>query len=106
MATGRLGIADLAASTNTTLYTCPPGFFGVASVTICNRNATAVTVRLALTSSSTVTDNSYVEYGVTIPANAALERTGLVLAAGQLLVVWASNTSVDAVAYGIETSIT
>jgi len=106
MATGRLGVTDLAATTNTTLYTCPNGFFTVASVTICNRNSTSVTVRLALTTSSTVTDNSYIEYGTTIPANGAMERTGLVLAPGQLLVVYSSNTSVDAVAYGIETSIT
>jgi len=106
MATGRLGIQDLAATTNTTLYTCPAGYFSVASVTICNRNATSVTVRLALTSSATVTDNSYLEYGTTIPANSVLERTGLVLSAGQLLVVYSSSSSVDAVAYGIETSIT
>lgn len=106
MATGRLGVADLAATTNTTLYTCQPGFFGVVSVTICNRNATAVTVRLALTTSGTVTDNSYIEYGTTIPGNSVLERTGLVLSAGQLIVVYASNTLVDAVAYGIETSTT
>jgi hypothetical protein len=106
MATGRLGVTDLAATTNTTLYTCPPGFFAVASVTICNRNATAVTVRLALTTSSTVTDNAYLEYNVTVPANSVLERTGLVLAAGQLIVVYSSSTLVDAVAYGIETSTT
>ena len=106
MATGRLGIQDLAATTNTTLYTCPAGYFSVASVTICNRNATSVTVRLALTSSATDTDNSYLEYGTTIPANSVLERTGLVLSAGQLLVVYSSSSSVDAVAYGIETSIT
>jgi hypothetical protein len=106
MATGRLGVTDLAATTNTTLYTCPAGFFSVASVTICNRNSTAVTIRLALTTSSTVTDNSYLEYGTTIPANSVLERTGLVLAAGQLIVVYSSATLVDAVAYGIETSTT
>jgi hypothetical protein len=106
MATGRLGVTDLAAATNTTLYTCPAGFFSVASVTICNRNASAVTVRLALTTSSTVTDNAYLEYNVTIPANSVLERTGLVLAAGQLIVVYSSTTQVDAVAYGIETSTT
>jgi hypothetical protein len=106
MATGRLGVTDLAATTNTTLYTCPSGFFAVASVTICNRNSTAVTVRLALTTSSTVTDNAYLEYNVTVPANSVLERTGLVLAAGQLIVVYSSSTLVDAVAYGIETSTT
>ena len=104
MPTGRVGIQDLSASTNTTLYTCPTNNFAVVSVTVANRNATAISVRLALTTSASVTDNSYLEFGATIPANGVLERTGIVMAAGQLIVVWASATNVNAVAYGIETS--
>ena len=104
MATGRLGAADLSASTNTTLYTCPAGTFAIANVSICNRNATSVTVRLALASSATPGGAEWLEYGVTIPANSVLERTGLSIDAGKLLVVWASTTSVNALAYGIETS--
>jgi len=104
MATGRLGAADLSASTNTTLYTCPASTFAIANVSICNRNATSVTVRLALASSATPGGAEWLEYGVTIPANSVLERTGLSIDAGKLLVVWASTTSVNALAYGIETS--
>lgn len=106
MATGRLGIQDLSATSNTTLYTCPSGFFAVASVNICNRNSTPVTVRLALTSSASVTDNAYLEFNATIPGNGVLERTGIVVDAGKLLVVYSSTANVTAVAYGIETSTT
>lgn len=106
MATGRLGAQDLSATTNTTLYTCPAGTFAIANVSICNRNATAVTVRLALASSATPGGAEWLEFGVTIPANSVLERTGLVLDAGKVLVVYSSTTSVNAVAYGIETSTT
>jgi len=106
MATGRLGAADLSATTNTTLYTCPASTFAIANVSICNRNATAVTVRLALASSATPGGSEWLEYGVTIPANSVLERTGLVVDASKILVVWASTTSVNALAYGIETSTT
>lgn len=106
MATGRLGVQDLAATSNTTVYTCPTSTFGVVNVSICNRNATSVTVRLALSASATPGTAEWIEFGVTIPANSVLERTGLVLSAGQLLVVWASATGVNAVAYGIETSTT
>jgi hypothetical protein len=106
MATGRLGAVDLSATTNTTLYTCPAGTFAIASVSICNRNATSVTVRLALASTATPGVSEYLEFGVTIPANSVLERTGLVVDAGKLLVVYSSTTSVNAVAYGIETSTT
>ena len=106
MATGRLGAADLSATTNTTLYTCPASTFAIANVSICNRNATSVTVRLALASSATPGGSEWLEYGVTIPANSVLERTGLVVDASKILVVWASTTSVNALAYGIETSTT
>ena len=104
MATGRLGTADLSATTNTTLYTCPSSTFAVVNVSICNRSGTAVTVRLAIASSATPGNAEYIEYGTTIPANSVLERTGLVLDAGKQLVVYSSATSVNAVAYGIETS--
>jgi hypothetical protein len=105
-ATGRLGVQDLAATSNTTVYTCPTGYFAVVNVSVCNRNATAVTVRLALSASANPGTAEWIEYGVTIPANSVLERTGLVLSAGQLLVVYSSATGVNAVAYGIETSTT
>jgi len=44
MATGRLGAADLSAATNTTLYTVPATTFTVATVSLCNRSSSAVTV--------------------------------------------------------------
>ena len=44
---GRLGANDLAATTNTGVYTVPSGRKATVNLTICNRNATAVTVRVA-----------------------------------------------------------
>jgi len=104
MATGRLGIADLAATTLTTLYTCPATTFTVASVNICNRTAAPITVRLAVASLATPTNAEYIEYDTTIAANQVLERTGIVIDAGKLIVVRSSATGISAVAYGIETT--
>lgn len=104
MATGRLGAADLSATTNTTVYTCPASTFTVASVSICNRTASTVTVRLALAAASTPVAAEYLEYDVQILANGVLERTGIVLDAGKLLVAYSSAANVSVVVMGIETS--
>lgn len=103
MATGRLGTADLAPATNTTLYTCPTNTFAVASVNVCNRGNSAIAVRLAVADDDTPTDAEYIEYDIEILPKGVLERTGIVLSNEQKLVVRSSAVNVSAVAFGIET---
>lgn len=106
MATGRLNGVDLTTTSATSVYTCPVTTFSVVSVSICNRTALAVTVRLALTTTgSTPATTDYLEYDSSLSANGVLERTGIVMAAGNQLVVTAgTGNAVSVVVVGIETA--
>ena len=105
MASGVVGKNDLQAATNTTVYTCPADTFSVATINLTNRNATSVTVRIAVAASDTPLDSEFIEYEATVLGNGVLERTGIVLAAGQKIVVRSSTINVNAVAMAIETSL-
>jgi hypothetical protein len=104
--TGRLNGVDLTTTNATSVYTCLTATFAVVSVSICNRSATAVTVRLALTSTgSSPATTDYLEYDSSLSANGVLERTGIVMTAGNQLVVTAGTGNVlSVVVVGIVTA--
>lgn len=104
MATGRLGASDVSATTNTTVYTCPAETYAVVSVNICNRGTTSSAIRIALSATGTPSVAEYIEYDVDVFANNVLERTGIVLSAGQNIVVYSSTANISAVVVGIETT--
>jgi hypothetical protein len=104
MATGRLGVADLSATSVTDVYTVPANKIASFSVSVCNRNAsTPVTIRLALGDTGTTQGtDEYIEYGRILNGGEVLERTGLVLDAGKILSAYASTTGISVVVYGFE----
>lgn len=104
MASGRLGASDLAATTATTVYTVPASTLAAISVNVCNRNASSVTLRLALCATGTPAVEDYLEYETLIPGNSLLERTGLLLDAGKRVVAYSSAANVNVVVVGVEES--
>ena len=105
MATGRLGAEDIPATTNTTVYTCPSSTFAVVTLSLCNRNASSSrNIRVALATTDSPSNSEYIEYDSELLAKGVLERTGVVLTAGQRIVIYSSATDLSAVVYGIETS--
>lgn len=100
----RLAAVDVPSTTNTDVYTVPSNRRASFTLSLCNRTSTARTVRVALRS-GTLTDADYIEFDTTLPANGVLERSGLVLGAGQVCVVRTSATGVSAVVYGVEEQV-
>jgi hypothetical protein len=106
MATGRLGVSAIPATTNTTVYTVPTGYYTVLNVSITNRNTTPIKVRVAMASTSTPSAQEWIEYDVTVIGNGVFERTGLVVNAGLNIVIYSDTANVGCTVYGIETSTT
>lgn len=103
MASGVYAKVDVSsASTWTTVVAPPAAGVKVATVTLCNRTGSNLSVRLALAATTSVTDSDVIEYDTTIPANGVLERTGIVLDTSNGLQVYASSAGLTAVAYGID----
>lgn len=108
MATGRLGTANITTTSNTTVYTVPASTFSVVTVNVVNRSSSATAkIRIAVASSATPAVDEYIEYDSDLVANGVLERTGIVLDAGKVLVIQTptATPTLSVVAYGIETSV-
>ena len=106
MATGRLGNVDIPATTNTTAYTCPVGSYAIANISLTNRNATSINLRVAMATTATPADSEWIEYDTVLIPNGVFERTGLVLQGGLNIVVYTNLANVGCTVYGIETSTT
>ena len=100
---GRLGAADIAAATDTLVYTVPADFVATVSVSMVNRDSEeATSIRIALVDGVLVdlADEDYIEYDTELCENSVIERTGVVMAAGESIVVRSLLANVSAVVYG------
>lgn len=102
MASGKLGASDLAATTNTTVYTVPASTLSVVNISVCNRNAAVVAFRLAIAESATPGVEDYIEYDTSLGANSSFERTGIVIDATKLVVAYSDTANVSVVVWGYE----
>jgi hypothetical protein len=101
----RLAASNLPAAQNVALYSVEPDRRAVFTVSLCNRTAGPIKVRLALTAGPDPTDADWIEFDTPLSANDVLERTGLALSAGQKVFVRADVAGLSAVAFGIEEPI-
>ena len=109
MANGILGSADLAATTYTGVYLVPEDTFSVVTVSICNKNSSSITVRLAVAKTDPLgatlpAADDYLEYETEILPNGVLERTGIVIDASRQVYARSSAANTAVMVYGIETA--
>jgi hypothetical protein len=105
MASGILGTqSSLSANTLTTIYTVPATTVSYVNFNVVNTNATAVTVRIALSATGTPTAAEYIEYNAEIAGYGILERTGIALQAAKNLVAFSNTANVSISVYGVEES--
>ena len=106
MASGRLGTANLAATTITDVYTVPANTLTSCNINICNRNATAAVVRIAISDTSVTQGlDEFIEYDYSLSAKGVLERGGVLLDAAKILTVYSDTANVSVVVTGIEESV-
>jgi hypothetical protein len=105
MATGRLGAQDLTSTGNTEIYSVPASTFAVVTVNLANRGSSAVTVRIAVATTTSPGNSEWIEYDSSLSGYGVLERTGIVMDASKKIIVAAGTANqVTAMVYGIETS--
>lgn len=100
MASGKLGSADLAATTDTLLFTAgvTPQTF---NVRFANRNGSTVKIRVAIGAGGAPATTDYVDYDVSVPANGILEDVGLVASSGEKIWVRSDTANVSVRAHGM-----
>lgn len=105
MANGVLASVAVPATTYTSIYGPPVNTFSVVTVSISNKNGTAIQVRLALAVDPAIPANgNYIEYNAEILPGGVLERGGVVLQHGRTIYAYSTQANTDVVVYGIETS--
>jgi len=104
MASGILAKGELTGSL-TSVYTCPANTTAFISINVANRTAGTVTTSINLSTTAGENLGGYIEFSSPIAANQAMEKSGVVLSAGQRILITASSTSTTYVIFGYERTI-
>ena len=105
MPTGRLAKSTPAAEANTIVYTVPAATYSTISINILNASAAPGQFNLAILDSGATTPviSDYIEYQMVIEPKNVVERSGLVLSAGQSIFIYSLTSSLVVNVYGYET---
>lgn len=100
--TGNVSGFDLAANTDTLIYTCPANKRASITVSFVYRGTSSPKVRLARGVGASPAATDYLEYDALLSAGTPLIRSGMPLSAGDKIWVRSDTASVTAQADGVE----
>jgi hypothetical protein len=102
---GRLGAADLAATTNTIVYTVPAGRQSTVTVAVSNRSANTRAVRVAYLPSATIgslANADWLLYDFPLGPGGYFRESGLPVGAGHSIVARADGADITVQVVGVE----
>lgn len=108
MASGRVAAINPTSLTETAVYTVPASTYSVVTIHVFNNGSTNSTLDLSIVDAAgdtPVDPTDYIEYKTVLQSGAQMERTGLVLSAGQTIKAFCSGSDVGIQVWGIETEV-
>ncbi len=99
MSQGLLGSADLSAATDTLLFTAAA--LQTLNVIVCNRNAGAARIRIAIGTGSVPAATDYLWYDLSLSGNLPAEQTGVVVSSGEKVWVRSDLANVSVRVHGV-----
>ncbi len=103
MASGKFWSGSLPVNNDQDTGAVAAGKTRTVSINLVNRDATAAAkVRIAIGTNAGATNGDYLEYDTALPPNGVLERSGLVVGAGERVILRADTLNVTARVHGFE----
>ena len=103
---GRLGKARLAADTDTVIYTVPASTLATVNFNAVNMASNAgALVKFSISTTDTPAAGDYYEMSTLLANGDVVERTGIMLSAGERVIARASTNTVDVRVHGIEEAV-
>ena len=104
---GILGAWDLYANINQAIFTNSYSGVNVVVVNFCNKSQSEVTVRIAVSTSTTApTDAEWIVYDAVVGPRSAFEKTSILVSPGQSIVVRSNSSNVNAICFGVTNGTT
>lgn len=94
--------ADIGAGLSLIVFTVPVNAMFTGNIRVTNRTTTDIKVRVAICKTDVPSNDEFIEYDATIPANDVLEDTALVLKAGERFYVSTNTPGVSVRVHGFQ----